>query len=355
MKLSFNKFLTFLLLCSFSSLLVAQIVRIKTTLGNIDIELSADAAPNTVANFLSYINNGDYENSVIHRLGANDANSAIFVIQGGGFNIREGELQPIPAQDAVANEFNLPNVRGTIAMAKVSGQADSATSQWYINTVDNEFLDDPDNSGGFTVFGHVVNGMDVVDMISTLRFWNKGGAFATVPLINYPAGDTDINDYLVKVTSIAEFQERFILNSGLNGAWLNTQTPGQGILIEMLPGLDIGFMGWYTYDTQDPSDTTSTIGYAGHRWLTGLGNIDQDNHSITFDLVNTTGGLFNNNQAVTNSDAGTYGTMTITFTDCANATVDFSFTAQQLNGSFAIQRISSDNVALCERLSAEQN
>jgi len=356
MKLSLNKICVLLLLCTLSFSSFAQIIRIKTTMGNIDVELSPDVAPNTVANFISYIDNGDYIDSVIHRLGVNDANSPVFVLQGGGFNIREDELQPIPSQDAIVNEFSLLNVRGTIAMAKVSGQADSATSQWFINSNDNEFLDDTDNSGGFTVFGHVIAGMDVVDLITTIRFWNKGGAFSTVPMINYPAGDADINDYLIKVTSISVFQEQFKINSGLNGAWLNPETTGQGILMEMLPSLDLGFMGWYTFDAQAPADdAATTIGYAGHRWLTGLGSINRENNSITFDLVNTTDGIFNNNQAVNNSAASTYGTMTITFIDCSNATVEFNFIQQELNGTFSIQRISTDNVALCERLSSELN
>ena len=356
MKLSFNKICALFLLCTISFSSLAQIVRIKTTLGNIDIELSPDSAPNTVANFLSYINNGDYDESVIHRLGVEDINSPVFVVQGGGFNIREDGIQPIPAQDAIANEFSLPNLRGTIAMAKISGQPDSATSQWYINTVDNPFLDEESNSGGFTVFGHVIAGMDVVDLISTIRFWNKGGSFASVPLINYPAGEATIDDYVIKVTSIAEFEQQFKMNAGLNGGWYNPDTSGQGIILEMLPGLDLGFMGWYTYDAQAPATgTTATIGYAGHRWLTGLGSLNRENNSVTFDLVNTSGGIFNDSQAVTNSGAGTYGSMTITFTDCSHATVDFSLTAQELSGSFPIQRISSDNVALCERLSAELN
>ncbi len=135
-------------------------VIIKTAKGDIKVKLFADKAPVTVANFLQYVDNGHYEGTIFHRVIAN------FMIQGGGFTPdmqQKSTLAPIKneAQNGLANK------RGTLAMARTQ-VIDSATSQFFINTVDNEFLNfrSPDMSGfGYCVFGEVVEGMDVVDAI----------------------------------------------------------------------------------------------------------------------------------------------------------------------------------------------
>lgn len=343
-----NNSILFILLSTLSLSISAQIVRMETVLGNIDIELHPEAAPNTVINFLKYVNDGDYDGSYVHRSVRN------FIIQGGGFTFIDGESGAVPADSPIDNEFNLSNIRGTIAMAKVAGNPDSATSQWFFNTRDNSSNLDNQN-GGFTVFGTVIAGMDVVDSIAALEIWNVGGALTNLPLVNY-SGAGIIENELVMLPNVFVLDEDLNINSGLNGGWYNQATSGQGILIEILPASNLAFMAWFTYDTQDPvDDVVSTIGYAGHRWLTGLGAIDYDNKSITFDLVSTAGGLFDDPQDVENSEAGAYGSFTINFTDCLNATVTYELTAQDLSGSFPMTRISADNVALCESLSREAN
>lgn len=146
---------------------VKTIVRMETNLGSFNIGLYDDDAVETVKNFLNYVNRGDYNNTIIHR------GISGFIIQGGGYkccNILR-QLFPIPTDPAVPNEFDpsRSNIRGTIAMAKTS-DPDSATSEWFINLDDNSAaLDDTSNSGGFTVFGHVLDsGMDVVDKIAAV-------------------------------------------------------------------------------------------------------------------------------------------------------------------------------------------
>ncbi len=136
------------------------VVIIKTAKGDIKVKLFADKAPVTVANFLQYVDNGHYEGTIFHRVIAN------FMIQGGGFT---PDMQQKPTLSPIKNEAQngLANKRGTIAMARTQ-VIDSATSQFFINTVDNEFLNfrSPDMSGfGYCVFGEVVEGMDVVDAI----------------------------------------------------------------------------------------------------------------------------------------------------------------------------------------------
>ena len=148
-------------------------LRMQTDLGGVDIELFDTQAPQTVANFLNYVNRGDYDGTFIHR------SVPDFVVQGGGyiFNPDNGDFfgsgtSRIPLDPPVVNEpdpVNRPNLRGTMAMAKTS-DPDSATSQWFFNLADNTNLDDPNNSGGFTVFARVLgNGMDTIDAIAAQK------------------------------------------------------------------------------------------------------------------------------------------------------------------------------------------
>lgn len=149
-----------------------MVVKLQTSLGTIDIELLDTEAPLTVANFLSYVNSGAYNNSIIHRSIPN------FIIQGGGFT---NVLGAIPANAPVVNEFSATrsNLRGTIAMAKVDGNPNSATNGWFINLSDNSANLDNQN-GGFTVFGRVVgNGMQVADAIAALPV----GVYPNFPLL----------------------------------------------------------------------------------------------------------------------------------------------------------------------------
>lgn len=140
-------------------------VRIETVLGNIDVSLSDTATPLTVANFLRYADRGAWDGTFFHR------SVTGFVIQAGGFSPRDDEKIAQIAPDApVANEFSpsRPNVCGTMAMAKLGGNPDSATNQWFFNTNDNSGNLDNQN-GGFTTFARVLgSGMDVVNAIAAL-------------------------------------------------------------------------------------------------------------------------------------------------------------------------------------------
>lgn len=156
------------------------VVRVSTNLGEFSIELFDSAAPGTVQNFLNYINNGRYVDSIVHR------SVPGFVIQGGGWTIEEGssQLQPVVTDDAIANEPGISNTRGTVAMAKVAGNPDSATSQWFINLADNTSLDT--DNGGFTVFGRVLDdGMSVADAIAALQRVAISASVNELPVVNF--------------------------------------------------------------------------------------------------------------------------------------------------------------------------
>jgi cyclophilin family peptidyl-prolyl cis-trans isomerase len=144
-------------------------VLIKTSMGDITAELDADKAPLTVANFLGYVADGSYDGTIFHRVMAG------FMIQGGGFT---PDMQQKPTRAPVKNEADngLKNLRGTLAMARTT-VVDSATSQFFINVVDNAFLDfkaATQQGYGYAVFGKVTAGMDVVDAIVAVPTTTKG-------------------------------------------------------------------------------------------------------------------------------------------------------------------------------------
>jgi peptidyl-prolyl cis-trans isomerase B (cyclophilin B) len=147
------------------------VVVIETTKGNITVELDAENAPNTVANFLTYVDDGYYTDTIFHRVIPN------FMIQCGGLT---ADMQDKPSKHApIQNEANngLKNDRGTLAMARTN-DPHSATSQFFINHKDNDFLNfrsENMQGWGYAVFGKVTEGMDIVDEIAAVKTGSKGG------------------------------------------------------------------------------------------------------------------------------------------------------------------------------------
>ena len=219
------------------------VVQLSTASGRFNFELFDDT-PISKANFLSYVNGGAYANTIIHR------SVPGFVIQGGGYTYSVSTSH-IPVSAAIRNEFARPNIRGTVAMAKVGGNPDSATSEWFVNLADNRANLDNQN-GGFTVFARVIgNGMAVVDGIAALQTANITFS-ATVALENVPvrsltAGQTQLQlENLVPLNSAtvipiyptntgstavlafsATSSSPAIVAASLNGSTL-TLTPGAG-------------------------------------------------------------------------------------------------------------------------------
>ncbi len=142
-------------------------VNLKTSMGDIVIQLDAAKAPVTVANFLEYAQAGFFDGTIFHRVIPG------FMLQGGGLT---GDMSPKETRDPIANEATngLANERGTIAMAR-TGDPNSATAQFFINLTDNDFLNHSGPSNyGYAVFGKVVEGMDAVDAIAAVKTASKG-------------------------------------------------------------------------------------------------------------------------------------------------------------------------------------
>jgi peptidyl-prolyl cis-trans isomerase B (cyclophilin B) len=159
----------------------ASTVIIDTSMGAITLELFADKAPITVQNFLSYVDEAFYDGTVFHRVIKD------FMIQGGGF---EPGMKQKKTKAAIRNESSngLMNKRGAVAMARTSAP-DSATAQFFINTVDNGFLDkaQAQDRVGYCVFAQVIAGQDVVDQIRAVKTGQKGGH-----------GDVPVSDVIIK-------------------------------------------------------------------------------------------------------------------------------------------------------------
>ncbi len=329
----------FVLLVTGSVPLVAFATNVimETPLGNIEIELFDDVTPGTVENFLNYVNDGDYEDTFVHR------SISGFVIQGGGFNFEGDKANAIPTDPPIQNEFKLSNIRGTIAMAKAGGDPDSATSQWFINLADNSAnLDHDDGQGGgfFTVFGQVVGqGMEVVDAIAALPTVDAGSAFTNLPVIDL-VGNTVLRENLV-FSNVQLAPSSFEINPGLSGAWFNPATAGQGWLIDVIEresGLDL-FVAWFTYDAASPTaNELDGFGSRQHRWFTASGSVTGD--TATLDILLSSGGIFNDPSVTSNQSVGS---MTVQFSDCTNAQISFDFDASDDNdGSVNVIRLSPD-------------
>ncbi len=146
----------------------AQTVKLQTSEGDIRIELNAEKAPRTVANFLQYVKSGHYNGVLFHRV------IRTFMVQTGGY---DAKLNQRPTKPPIPLEAGngLSNVRGSLAMAR-TGDPNSATSQFFINVVDNPYLDaDPMNPrSGYAVFGQVIEGMEVVDKIRAAETTARG-------------------------------------------------------------------------------------------------------------------------------------------------------------------------------------
>jgi len=163
------------------------LLTITTSLGSFDIELYQKEAPITANNFLEYVEQNFYENTLFHRvMGPNRVPPEGFVIQGGGFEIG---MSPKETNPPIKNEADngLKNEKYTLSMARTQ-DLDSATSQFFINLTDNESLDYP-SMGGYAVFGKVISGEEVIDKIASVRTTNVG-----------PYQDVPVEDvYIIKV------------------------------------------------------------------------------------------------------------------------------------------------------------
>jgi plastocyanin len=146
---------------------------------------------------------------------------------------------------------------------------------------------------------------------------------------------------------------QFIMNAGLNDAWYDPTTDGQGFFITVFPDLNFVTLAWFTYDTElPPLDATANLGDPGHRWMTAGGVINND--EAVLDIEFTSGGIFDAPSEIVRTDPlGADGTLTLKFDNCGTGTIDYDITTINAQGTVPIQRVANDNIALCDALLSE--
>ncbi|MBT3407911.1 peptidyl-prolyl cis-trans isomerase [Candidatus Woesearchaeota archaeon] len=164
---------------------MSEVVVMETSMGNFEIELNREKAPITVENFIKYVNEGFYDGLIFHRVIKN------FMVQGGGFTPNGNQKE---THDEIKLESNngLKNNKGTVAMARTN-VPDSATSQFFINVVNNDFLNYALGNDGYAVFGEVISGMDIVEKIKAVQTSTKNGM-----------GDWPVEDVLITKAYLKE-------------------------------------------------------------------------------------------------------------------------------------------------------
>jgi hypothetical protein len=142
----------------------------------------------------------------------------------------------------------------------------------------------------------------------------------------------------------------FAINAGLNDAWYNAATSGQGFFFTVYPELGLMFLAWFTYDSERPDESVMVnLGEPGHRWVTAFG--EYSGNTAVLDVELTSGGVFDSAEPMPMQESG-YGTITITFCDCNHATLMYDFPSLGLTGTIELTRIADDNVAECESINA---
>jgi plastocyanin len=146
---------------------------------------------------------------------------------------------------------------------------------------------------------------------------------------------------------------QFIMNAGLNDAWFDPTTDGQGFFITVFPDLNFVTLAWFTYDTElPPQDATANLGDPGHRWMTAFGEIENDRSIMNIEF--TSGGIFDTPGEIVRTDpVGADGTLTIKFDNCTEGTIDYDIITIDAQGTVPIQRVANDNIALCNALLRE--
>jgi len=206
------------------------LAQFRTVFGDIEVELYDQDKPVTVQNFIRYTQSGAYQNEFAHRLVPG------FVIQGGGFtvtnlNTTNAKIAAINTYPPITNEFGVgrrfSNVYGTIAMAKVGGDTNSATSEWFFNLVDNSFLDAPDTNDFFVVFGHVVRGTNVLNLLNSFQYYDGTQSSNLVLQIYQPPFDdlpllfpsSDYSNFVFMDITLLQIEVKPIVGGGYQISW----------------------------------------------------------------------------------------------------------------------------------------
>lgn len=277
-----------------------------------------------------------------------DGLDALTVV-GGSLVIRENAL--------------LSNLDGLAALTSVAGA--ERADQRFLHIENNPALTNLDGLSAVTNLGIRGIGWTVLFITQNQALSQCQGIFRLIDqwddaepgpggsLLPDVAGEVIISDNLPGCNSIGEILAQVDisrLNAGLNDAWYNPDTDGQGFFINVFPGLGVVSLAWFTYDTElPPGDAQANLGDPGHRWLTAVGPIV--GNQVLMDIEMTSGGLFDTATNIQRTDPpGSDGTILLTFSSCNTGTVAYEIPSINKHGTVPIQRVASDNISLCETL-----
>ncbi len=276
------------------------------------------------------------------------------------------ELAVVGGSLVIRDNTHLTDVDGLSSLTSVAGS--EMADQRFLHIENNPALTNLDGLSAVTSVGMLGSGNAVViinnnealsDCKGMLRLvdpWDDaepGPGGAAIPDVG---GEVVIGGNLAACNSIGEIlasTNASRLNAGLNDAWYNPLTSGQGFFITVFPDLGAASLAWFTYDTGlPPVDATANLGDPGHRWLTAVGPI-VDNQVI-MDIEMTSGGLFDTATEIQRTDPpGSDGTIILTFTSCNSGTAEYDIPSINRQGTVPIRRVANDNTALCEMLGAD--
>jgi hypothetical protein len=298
-------------------------------------------------------------------------NSALININGLANLTSVGSGLSIEYNDALANIDGLANLTslegglriiGNNVLTNIDGLANLTSLDNNLNITDNASLANLDGLSSLTSVDSSLSVQDndslaqCAGLFRVLDEWDDaepgpGPGIGGVPDVGSAvnlrgnlAGCNSIQEILSGVNTSR-------INAGLNDAWLDLETDGQGFFITVYPDLGVVTLAWFTYDTEFPADDVqANLGDAGHRWFTGLGWIE--NNQVVMEIEMTSGGLFDTATEIQRTDPpGSDGTIVLTFDSCNSGTVEYDIPSINMQGTVPIERVAKDNVALCEALS----
>jgi hypothetical protein len=228
-------------------------------------------------------------------------------------------------------------------IAHPSGVTADSQDRILLSDRDNYRFQICDSSGACAIFGEFGSGPGQFQQLEAIAVDDQNRIYVA-DVVNQ-----DIQIFQATYADGPPPPDSFQINAGLNDAWFNPATNGQGFLISVFPDIRQVFLAWFTYDTErPPEDVTAFLGEPGHRWLTAQGPYDGDTATLT--IYVTEGGVFDAAEPVAETDLAGDGTITLEFADCSAGLVNYEITSLGISGEIPIQRIVEDNVPLCEAL-----
>ena len=276
-----------------------------------------------------------------------DSGGNLYVSSFSGKSVRKFNSSGIDQGDFISSDLRGPtniwfDSNGDLLVSDYSGTAIKRFNS--SGTFLNDFIGGLSNSEGVAIYpnGDILIGNGAS---SSVKMYNSAGMYLEDIVPGLSGGLQTPNAVVLRAAS--DFQ----INAGLNDAWFDPATNGQGFFITVYPDIKQMYLAWFTYDTQRPADdVTAQLGDPGHRWLTALGPYDGN----TADLVVyvTKGGVFDSPQPATTTDLDGDGTMTFEFADCTAGLMTYHITSIDQSGEIPIQRVANDNIPLCEELAS---